>query len=845
RRLARLSLGGAEQIKQSVADHRGLPFLDSLWQDVRYGARMLRKSPGFAIVAVLTLALGIGANSALFSVVNGVLLNPLPYPHPGEIITLHESKPNFRTGSISYPNFLDWQRENQTLSSMAVARPSSFNLTNLGDAEQVKAQFVTRDFFSILGVQPLAGRLFVSADDRVGAAPVALISAGFWKHKFGAAQDVIGKILTLDGKGFTVVGVIPPDFDFTLGAFTPSEVYVPVVQWKNNLLFDRGAGLGFHGIGRLKPGVTIDQATSDFAKITRNLAAAYPEVDKDVGATLVPLKDRMVGGVKTSLLVLFCAVGFVLLIACVNIANLLLARSSGRSHEFAVRSALGAGKSRLIRQLLTESVMLGLAGGALGLLIADWGTRAALAALPDALPRSNEVGLDGRVLAFTAAIAILAGILFGLIPAWRLARTNLQGSLKEGGRGSSASRHLTHSALVVAEVALALVLLVGAGLMLRSLVRLWTADAGFNPRNVMTFGLSLPPSMLHESPAAIRAAFRQVDSSLASLPGIQSVSMSWGAFPMDGDDEWLFWMEGQPKPATRSEMKWTLEYVVDPGYLNVMRVPLRSGRFFTAQDDEHSPHVVLVDDIFVRQYFGGLNPVGKRLNLETGDATDQAEIIGVVSHVKQWGLASDDTEPLRAQLYFPFMQLPDVVMALAPTGMRVVVRTSASSTGAFDSIRHTLQQVNSENVVYEPETMQQLMSASIATRRFSLILLGTFAALALLLSSLGIYGVISYLVGRQQREIGIRLALGAQRADILRLILGNGARMALLGVAVGLAASWGLTRQMANLLYGVSATDPLTFALVAIALISVALAACYIPARRAMRVDPVVTLRYE
>jgi predicted permease len=845
RRLARLGLGGAEQIKESVQDHRGLPHLDSLWQDIRYGARMLRKSPGFTAVAVLTLSLGIGANSALFSVVNGVLLNPLPYPHPDELITLHESKPNFLTGSISYPNFLDWQKENQSLSAMAVSRPASFNLTNLGDAEQVSAQFVTPDFFPILGVKPLAGRLFVAADDVAGADPVALISEGFWQRKFGGAPGAMGRLLTLDGRGFAIVGVLPGNFDLALDAFTPSDIYVPVVDWKNNLLFDRGAGLGFHGIGRLKPGVSIGQATADFARITRNLAAAYPEVNKDVGATLVPFKERLVGGVKTSLLVLFCAVGFVLLIACVNIANLLLARSSARSHEFAVRSALGAGKARLIRQLLTESVLLGLVGGALGLLIATWGTRAALAALPDAIPRSGEVGLDGRVLAFTAAIAILAGLLFGLIPSWRLARTDLQGKLKEGDRGSSVSRHLTHAALVVAEVALALVLLVGSGLMLRSLVRLWSADPGFDSRNVTTFGLSLPPSMLKASPEAIRASFRQVDAAIASLPGVQSVSLSWGAFPMDGDDEWLFWMEGQPKPTTRSEMKWTLEYVVEPGYLSVMRIPLRSGRFFSPQDDEHSPLVVLIDDVFARQYFEGQNPVGRHLFLETGDAAPEAEIIGVVSHVKQWGLAADDTEPLRAQLYFPFMQLPDVVMALAPTGMRVVVRTSTPSASSFDSIHKALQQMNSEIVVYQPSTMDQLMAASISTRRFSFILLGSFALLALLLASIGIYGVISFLVGLQQREIGIRLALGAQRSDILRLILGNAAKMAMLGTAIGLLASWGATRWIAKMLFGVSATDALTFALVAAILMLVALAASYLPARRAMRVDPMVALRYE
>src|SRR5208282_4010622 len=819
--------------------------MTAIIQDLKFAARMLAKSPAFTAVAILTLALAIGANTALFSIVNGVLLNPLPYPQPDQLVTLHESKPNFNTGSISYPNFLDWQKDNRTLSAMAVSRPSSFSLTGLGEAEQVQSQFVTSDFFPILGVKPVTGRIFVRADDQIGAAPVALISGGFWKRKFGSAADVVGKTLNLDGKGYTIVGVIPQDFDLMLGAsFSPSEIYVPVVQWSNNLLFDRGAGLGFHGIGRMMPGVTIDQARADFAGVTRNIAAAYPEVDKGIGAALIPFRRSVVGYVEPFLLVLFCAVGFVLLIACVNIANLLLARSSGRSREFAVRAAMGAGKSRLIRQLLTESILLAFVGGAFGLLLANWGTRAALGALPAALPRAAEVGMDLRVLLFTGAIALLAGILFGLVPALRISRANLQDSLKEGGRGASGSRTGAHGVLVVVETALALVLLIGAGLMLRSLVQLWKIDPGFNPRNVVTFGFSLSPSMRKATPAAIRGAFRDVDSTLASTPGIQAVSMSWGAFPLGGDDEWLFWMEGHPKPTTRDEMNWTLEYVVDPDYLKVMETPLRSGRFFTAQDDEHSPPVVVVDDVFVRQYFPNENPIGKRLFLETGDDSKQAEIIGVVAHVKQWGLDTDDTEHLRAQLYYPLMQLPDSVMAQAPFGMRVVVRSRGPEPGIVDSIRRSLQQMNSEQVIYSAQTMDEIISGSIANRWFSMILLGAFAGLALLLSSIGIYGVISYLVGQQTREIGIRMALGAQRGDVLRLILGSGARLALIGIAIGIAAAFGLTRLMAGMLYGVTATDPLTFGVVALVLVLVALAACYIPARRAMRVDPLVALRY-
>jgi predicted permease len=819
--------------------------MGTLLQDVRYALRMLAKSPGFSAVAVLTLTLGIGANTVLFSVVNGVLLNPLPYPHPEELVTLHESKPNFNTGSISYPNFLDWERDNHTLSAMAVARSYSFGLTGLGEAEQVNAQFVTPDFFLILGVKPVIGRMLLRSDDQIGSAPVALISAGFWKRKFGSSPDAVGKSMTLDGKDYTIVGVIPSDFDLMLGSFNASDIYAPVVQWTNNLLFNRGAGLGFHGIGRLKPGVTLEQARADFEEVTRNLSAAYPDVDKGIGASLIPFRTSMLGSVERYLLVLFCAVGFVLLIACANIANLLLARSSGRAREFAVRAALGASKSRLIRQLLTESVLLGLIGGTLGLLLASWGTRAALSALPATLPRAGEVGIDLRVLLFTGGVALLAGIFFGLAPALSISRTNLQEDLKEGGRGTSGSRQRAQDVLVVVETALALVLLIGAGLMFRSLVELWNVNPGFNPRNAVTFGLSLPPSMFKASPTAIRSAFREVDNTIAATPGVQAVSMSWGAFPMVGDDEWLFWLEGHPKPTTRSEMNWTIEYVVDPDYLKVMGTPLRSGRFFTVQDDEHSPPVVVVDDVFVRQYFPNQNPIGKRLYLETGETNKQAEIVGVVGHVRQWGLATDDTESLRAQLYFPFMQLPDVLMALAPPGMRVIVRSQGVGPEVVDSIRRAVHKMNSQQVVYGVQTMEEIISSSIASRRFSMILLGAFAALALLLSSIGIYGVLSYVVGQRAREIGIRMALGAERKDVLQLILGKGAKLALLGVAIGLAAAVSLTRLMAGMLYGVGATDPLTFFGIALLFMSVALVACYIPARRAMRVDPMVVLRYE
>lgn len=817
--------------------------IETLFQDLRYGLRMLVKSPGFTAVAVATLALGIGANTALFSVINGVLLSPLTFPRPDQLVTLHENKPNFEGGSVSYPNFRDWQRDNHTFSSLALARTSAFSLTGIGDAEQVSGEFVSSDFFSVLGVKPVIGRTFAEDEERVGAGPVALISAGLWRRKFSSVPDILGKNITLDARDYTIVGVIPADFHLVIPGFQDSQVYAPIGQWSNPLLLKRGAGLWFHGIGRLKPGVTIEQARADMEGVTRSLAEAFPDADKGITAKLTPLKEQIIGHVRPQLLVLLAAVGFVLLIACVNVANLLLARATSRTREFAVRAALGASQGRVIRQLLTESVLIALAGGGLGLLLAGWGTRAALGVLPAALPRAEQVGLDTHVLIFTLGISLVAGVLFGLTPALKTSQSDLHETLKQGGRGASGTRHRMQSVFVVAEMALAVVLLIGAGLTIRSLATLWSVDPGFNPHNVLTFGLSLPPAIMRAKPDAIRAAFREFDDKLASVPGIQAVSQTWGAVPFSGDDEQLFWLEGQPKPANENDMNWGIDYIVEPGYLKAMGIPLLRGRFFSAQDNEHSPLVVVVDVVFAQKYFSNKNPIGKRINLAMSNQL--AEIVGVVGHVKQWGLATDDQQSLRSDLYIPCMQMSDDFIAMAPSASSVVVRSEGNSPRLLDSIRHTNAQMSKEQAIFGAQTMDSLISDSMASRRFSMILLVAFAVLALLLASVGIYGVISYVVGQRTTEIGIRMALGAHQRDILFLILGGGGKLAGLGVAIGLAAAWGLTRFMASLLYGVGATDPPTFAGVSVLLTMVALAACYIPARRAAKVDPMVALRYE
>jgi predicted permease len=840
---ARREFGNLALVEHVTRDQWGWRWLEDLLQDLRYGARMLRKNPGFTLVAVLTLALGIGANTALFSIVNAVLLNPLPYPHPEELVTIHESKPNFDRGSISYPNFRDWQKNNHTFASMAIARWYGFSLTGLGEAEQVRARFISSDFFPLLGVNPVVGRNFAPGEDEIGAAPIAMISAGLWKRKFGSLPSALGKALTLDGKDYVIVGVTPQNFDLFLTSSNLADVFVPIGQWSNPLLPNRGAGLGIHGVGRLKPGVSIEQARADMDRVTGNLAAAYPEADKGIGASFLPIRQDMLGDVQPILLVLLGAVGFVLLIACVNVANLLLARSTARTREFAIRAALGAGKGRLVSQLLTESAILALGGGGLGLVLAHWGTQAALGTLPAELPRTAEIRIDSHVLLFTLVISLVAGILFGLAPALRTAQLRLHETLKEGGRGTSGARLRTQSAFIVVEMAMALVLLIGAGLMVRTVTHLWNVDPGFEAKNVLTFAVSFPPSMKTASVDAIRAAVRELDEKLSAIPGVQAVAQTWEGLPLQRDDEQLFWFDTQSKPANQSEMNWTIHYVVGPDYLKTMSIPLVRGRFFTLQDNERSPLVVVIDDVFARKYFGNEDPVSRGIVLSS--TGKRAEIVGVAGHVNQWGLDSDAAQSLRAELYVPCMQMPDDYIAGVRNGLSMVIRSNAPVSSLLLSMRRVSQEMSKDQVIFGAQTMEQIVSDSLAGRRFAMILLGSFAGLALVLSSVGIYGVISYLVGQRTQEIGIRVALGARRADVLCLVLSNGAKMAGIGVLLGLAASFALTRLMAGMLYGVSATDPLTFLGVAAILIVIALAASYIPARRAMRVDPIVALRYE
>lgn len=815
--------------------------MGGLLQDVTYGFRVLRKSPVFTLVAVLTLALGIGANTAIFSIFNAVLLRPLPYPHPEQLVALGASKPNFQNGSISYPNFRDWQKDNRTFDSLAVFRSSAYSLTGLGDAEEVPAELISSDLFPMLNVQPVVGRLLMKGEDEIGAAPVALIGAGLWARKFGSSPSALGKSITLDGRDYTIVGVIPASFNLSIASLLPADVYVPIGQWSNSLLTDRGAGLGIHGVGRLKPGVTLQQARADMARVTQNLADAYPDKDHGIGAHLVPLQQAVVGHVRPLLLVLLGAVGVVLLIACGNVANLLLARAASRSHEFAIRIALGASRGRLSRQLLTESLTLAFFGGALGLAVAYWGMKAALHLLPATLPRADNIGLDGRVLLFTAAVSLLAGVLFGLAPALKASRPGLNATLADRSRGSSAARPNAQRVFVVLELAMALVLMICAGLMVRSLIALWGVDPGFRSDHILTFGVTLPPSMMKASADSTRASLRNLDQQLNATPGVQASSVWWGAFPMYGDDEVVFWIEGQPKPASQNQMNWALNYVVGPEYLQVMGTELLRGRFLTAQDDEHAPHVVVIDEALAHKFFPHEDPIGKRLNLVIPQE-DPVEIVGVVRHVVQWGLDTDSGE-LQAQLYRPFMQLPDREMAQTPSGVSYAVRFSPTAHTGFDTIRRRLQQGNAEQAVYTPQTMDEIISATLATQRLSMILLSTFAVLALTLASIGIYGVISYVVAQRTQEIGIRMAMGAGRGDVLKLVAGQGLKLIVIGLLCGTAGALAATRALSSMLFGVKPFDLPTFLATAFLLLCIGMLAIYVPAARAAKVDPMVALR--
>jgi predicted permease len=818
--------------------------MQTLLQDLRYGLRMLASNAGFAVVAVLTLTLGIGANTAIFSVINGVLLQPLPYQEPGRLLVMSEKTPDFDSMSISYPNFVDWQRESRSFASLGAYRWGSYDLSGAGMPEHLEGKMVTAGFFSTLGITPALGRDLAAEEDHLGANRVVLISGGLWKRRFGSSPDVIGKALTLNGQGYTVVGVIPAGFRF----FGAAEVYTLLGQWDDVMARSREAHPGLRAVAHLKPGVTREQAQAEMNTVAAQLAQTYPKSNAHHGVTLRPLVQEVVGDVRPALLVLLGAVGFVLLIACANVANLLLARSTARRREMAIRAAIGASQGRMVRQLLTESVLLALAGGALGLLLARWGTQLVVAAIPGGLPRTENVGVDGWVLAFTLALSVATGVVFGLAPALQVSRLDLHTTLQEGSRGSTGSQRGLRSVLVVAEVAASLVLLIGAGLMLKTMWELSRVSPGFNPQNLLTFSVGLSPAN-RSTPDRIRTAQKELIEGIQALPGVQAAGIV-DDVPLSGSDSELpFWVAGRPRPNSQSEMLWALDYDVSPGYLRAMNIPLHRGRFISDADIKGSAPVAVVDDVMAKGLFPHQDPVGQSIRIAVpeglGPGLDQPiEIVGVVGHVKHFGLDADASSKIQYQIYLPFAQLPDQIMPIVTGAMTMMVRTTVDPLSVFSAVRHQVFR-GGDQPVFGVKTMEQIVSDSVAGQRFSMLLLGVFAGLALVLAAVGIYGVISYTATQRTHEIGIRMALGAKRTDVLRLVVGQGLRLSLLGVAVGLAAALGLTRLMSSMLYGVRPTDLVTFAAVPLLLAGVAILASYLPARRATKVDPMVALRYQ
>jgi predicted permease len=811
-------------------------FLAGLGQDLRYGFRTLRKNPGFTAVAMLALALGIGANTAIFSVVNGVLLQPLAYPDPDRLLMIYETTAEFNRSSVAYPDFLDWHRQSRSFTDMGTFRSDDFNFTGAGQPEQVSGEYVSASLFPALGVSPFLGRNFLPEEDRQGAACAAILNYGFWKGRFGADPNILGRTLTLNAASCAVVGVLPADFRFRERA----QIYVPIEQWNSVGLRTRESHPGLQVIGRLKPGATIEAAQAEMASICNGLARMYPKTNAGHGAKVVRMKDAIVGYIRPTLLLLVGAVGFVLIIACANVANLLLARSTARQREFAIRAALGADRGRVVRQLLTESVLLSLGAAMIGLLLARWGTRLVLAAAPGSLPRSGEIGIDPYVLLFTLVVSVVTGVLFGVAPAFHGANANPQESLKEGARGAGGGRHRAEGVFVAVEVGLAVILLAGAGLMIESLWRLWQVDPGFNTRNILTTQFALSPKAIG-SPQAIRLAYQQLLGRAAAIPGVQSAAITSVVPLSERNSEISFWPGTGPQPP-QDRLTSAMFYVVTPDYPSVMQIPLRHGRFFTDRDNLASPPVVVIDDVLARHMFPGQDPVGRQISLMV---FGPVEIVGVAGHVKHWGLDSDDTAKIREQIYFPFLQVPDKFMSVAVAGLTLVLRTGPEPLSLVSAVRAQVAGPTQDQPIYAVRTMEQIISGSLAERRFTMLVLIIFAATALLLAAVGIYGVMSYAVTRRTHELGIRATLGASRREIVGLVLREGMKLAAIGMAAGLVAAMALTRFMAGLLYGVRPADPATLAGVTFLLGGIALLACYIPARRATAVDPAVALRCE
>lgn len=834
-REVRMSMGSAEGVKEDVRGVGWEIVAETLWQDVRYGARMLRKNPGFTLVAVLTLALGIGANSAIFSVVNAVLLRPLAFRDPGKLCLVTESLPSFPSLGPSYQNYVDFRDQAKSFDGLAAVHIDRLNLTGRGDPERLSAQMATASLFPLLGVNAIEGHTFTSDEDRYGGPAVVLLSHGFWQRNFGGTPNILGKTILLNDQSYTVTGILPAGFQIIV----PVDVVVPFAPWAHGLPDDRNWHPGITAVGRLRQGVTLERARVEMAAIAQRLVKQYPLYDTDMGANVNGLQETLVQNVRPALLMLLGAVGLVLLIACGNIANLLLARAASRQREIAVRTALGAGRLRIVRQLLTESVLLAFAGGAVGLLLARVILTPLLALASKSLPSVGVIGLDGRVLAFTAAIALLAGVLFGLAPALQTAKMDVRPALSDASRGSTggASRHRVRDLLVVTEVALALILLIGAGLLIRSFARLQDVQPGFDASHLLVVDVPVSPNGYAQAPRRM-SLFDQLIERSKTLPGVSAAGAAL-ILPVTGSGSVIhFNIQGRP-PKTPHDYILIGYRPVSPGYLETLRVPLLAGRMLNESDTERGPYVAVVNQSMAKQYFPGESPLGKRIQVGATPTNEipWAEIVGVVGDMKQ-SLASEAS----AEMYIPYRQADSLIPIFA---MSMVLRTTNEPHAEVSALRNAVHEIDADQPLVNFRTMQENIATSVSDPRFRTMLLGIFAASALLLAVIGLYGLMAYSVEQRTSEIGIRLALGAQRNDVLKLIVVQGLKLVLVGVAIGLGGALALSQLLTRFLYGVVPSDPATFAIVASILTLVAMVACWIPARRAMRVDPIVALRYE
>ncbi len=808
--------------------------MSRLLQDIRYAFRLLTKSPGFTAIAILTLALGIGANTAIFTVVNAVLLRPLPFQDPSRLVLVAE-KSQYPTISTSYQNWLDWRDQSHSFESVEATRPSTIALTGAGQPERLNSQNMTAGIFPLLGVKAIIGRTFLAEEDRAGGNPVVVISYGLWQRHFGASQEIIGKNLTLDSQPYTVIGVLPSGFQLMF----PADVYLPFTPWARTLPDDRNWHPGIFAVARLKPGVTREQARTEMVGITKRLEQQYPDYNTSVSANIVGVQDQMVQNVRPALLLLLGAVAAVLLIACVNVANLLIARAASRSREVAIRTAMGASRGRVLRQLLTESVLLSLSGGVLGVLMAIAALGPLIKLAAGSVPQAFTISLDYRVLIFTIAVSVFTGVFFGIAPALSTTKLDLRETLNEGSRGSTASpgQHRIRGFLVAAEIAAAMLLLIGSGLLLRSFERLQEVPPGFQPDHLLAVDLPLSRNAYAKPDQRFEFFDRLVERAQA-LPGVRSAAAA-SSLPLSSSAGVIhFNIHGRP-PKSPHDFIAAGYFTVTPHYFETIGVPLLQGRFISASDSEKAPAVVVINSTMARTYWPNESPLGKRMQLGAlpEDDVPWMEVVGVVGDVLQNLGNAPATE-----MYLPFRQAD----ALLPVfQLSLVIRTATEPHAAVSSLRSAVAEIDPNQPIVNMRSMEEHISTNVSQPRFRAWLIGIFAMLALVLAAVGVYGVMSYAVTQRTSEIGIRVTMGAQPRDVFRIIVGEGLRLALVGIAIGLVTALALTRLLRRFLFGISAYDPITFIGVSVILTVVAVAACYFPARRATQVDPLVALRYE